>query len=279
MYKIKGIDQIEYGPAPAGQVQAWILEGRINAETLLLADGTTEWRPAASFPEFADLLEKSARAKAVPPPVSTSVDPDAFAREIIARGVQLDIGSCFRRAWDKMQKDFWAIVGVNLLIWLLIVVASGAYVGLLVFGPLMGGIYHYLLRKVRGQSARLEDAFAGFSMAFVQLMLAGLVTGILTGVGLLLCIVPGLYLLVAWSFALLLVFDRKLDFWPAMEVSRKVVNSQFWPICGLVLLCLLLNIAGLIVFVVAAAITLPLTTLAQIYAYEDLFSSGAAPVA
>ena len=42
-----------------------------------------------------------------------------------------------------------------------------------------------------------------------------------------LCILPGIYLGVAWIFTEALVIDKKLEFWPAMELSRKVV-SRHW---------------------------------------------------
>jgi hypothetical protein len=277
MFKVKGSDEKEYGPVSSAQVRAWVIEGRINARTPLLPEAATEWKEASQFPEFADLFESAWSAARVPPPIATSVDQDAAAREIIGRGFQVDIGSCLGRAWDLMQKDFWPIVGVNALVWLLIVAASGAYVGLIVTGPFLGGLYYFFLRKVRNKPAKLEDAFAGFSMAFVQLMLAYLVSTVLMGVGLMLCIIPGIYLWVAWTFALFLVIDKKLEFWPALELSRKVVHSQFWSIFGLVLLFLLLNLAGLIACVVGLLVTLPLTTLALIYAYEDIFSARPAP--
>src|SRR5712664_997687 len=56
MYKIIGADQKEYGPVPAEQLRQWIAEGRASGATLIRPQGTTEWQPLASFPEFADAL-------------------------------------------------------------------------------------------------------------------------------------------------------------------------------------------------------------------------------
>jgi hypothetical protein len=64
MYKIIGVDQREYGPISADQIRQWIREGRANASTLCQPDGTTGWRPLASFPEF---------GFAAPPPVAPPV--------------------------------------------------------------------------------------------------------------------------------------------------------------------------------------------------------------
>ena len=67
MYKIIGADQKEYGPVSAEQMRQWINEGRVNAQTKVLADGTTEWKPLAEVSEFAEALGISARPS---PPAS-----------------------------------------------------------------------------------------------------------------------------------------------------------------------------------------------------------------
>ena len=53
MYKIKGADGKDYGPIDANQVRQWIAEGRINAQTQVLPEGTAEWRAISELPEFA----------------------------------------------------------------------------------------------------------------------------------------------------------------------------------------------------------------------------------
>ena len=54
MYKIIGGDQKEYGPISADQLRQWISEGRVNAQTQALLEGTTDWKPLGAFAEFAD---------------------------------------------------------------------------------------------------------------------------------------------------------------------------------------------------------------------------------
>src|SRR5215510_2804202 len=53
MYRIIGADGNQYGPISADQLRQWIAEGRANAQTKILAEGTTEWKPLSEFPEFA----------------------------------------------------------------------------------------------------------------------------------------------------------------------------------------------------------------------------------
>jgi hypothetical protein len=60
MYRIIGADQKEYGPITAEQLRAWLSEGRINAQTRVCAEGTSDWKPLGSFPEFADAFPGTA---------------------------------------------------------------------------------------------------------------------------------------------------------------------------------------------------------------------------
>lgn len=58
MYKIKGADQQEYGPATADQVRQWIAQRRANEHTLAQGEGSLEWKPLSAYPEFADALQQ-----------------------------------------------------------------------------------------------------------------------------------------------------------------------------------------------------------------------------
>src|SRR5207302_5321575 len=127
---------------------------------------------------------------------------------------------------------------------------------------------------LRGQPAEVGGVFAGFGLALGQLMLGSVVAHVLTGIGLLLCILPGIYVLVAWwMFAPLLIVDKGLEFWPAMELSRKVVNKHWWPCFGLFVLSLFVGCAGVLAFVVGVFVTLPIALGAMVCAYQDIFGS------
>jgi uncharacterized membrane protein len=172
--------------------------------------------------------------------------------------------------------NFWPVVGASVLVFLAqtalgVIPFLGVVAELLLGGVFAGGLYHFLLKLVRRQQADVSDAFLGFRLAFVPLMLAGLVKSLLTAVGVALCILPGIYLGVAWVFTYLLVVDRGLDFWPAMELSRRVVTKHWWVLLGLLLVNLLLCLAGVLACVVGIFVAIPLGLGAVVYAYEDIF--------
>jgi len=67
MYRIIGIDGQQYGPVTADQIKRWLVENRVNAQTLAQVEGAPDWKPLVSFPEFA--LEAKA------PPTMPGVPP------------------------------------------------------------------------------------------------------------------------------------------------------------------------------------------------------------
>ena len=56
MYRVLGSDQKEYGPVGADQIRQWLIDRRLNANSLLQAEGSTEWKPLSFFPEFSATL-------------------------------------------------------------------------------------------------------------------------------------------------------------------------------------------------------------------------------
>lgn len=60
MYKIIGADGRQYGPISADQLRRWIAENRANAQTQVLAEGATEWKPLGALPEFSILFAPQA---------------------------------------------------------------------------------------------------------------------------------------------------------------------------------------------------------------------------
>jgi hypothetical protein len=285
MYQMIGGDEREYGPLTAEQLREFIAAGRANGETRIKKEGETEWRPLASYPEFSDpLAAKSSASPLLSGPAPDSgatsglplasptlpsglTDPDALAADALARNYQISIGLSFGRAWDLLKSDFWPIIGVSALVLIIMSVAGAVYL----HGPLLGGLFAYYLKRIRGQSAELADAFSGFTGKFLPLFLGGLVSSLLSSIGLLFCLVPGIYLAVAWLFLYPIVMDRNIGFWEAMEVSRKVLTKHWWGMFLLLLVSLVFNMGGALLCGIGTFVTIPLGMLAVAYVYEDLF--------
>jgi len=96
----------------------------------------------------------------------------------------------------------------------------------------------------------------------------GLVLGIILG---LLSLVVMVYLTVSYTFAQMLIVDRRLGVWQAMETSRKVATKQWFTIFGFVLVVGLLNVLGVLALLIGLLVTMPVAYLALAVAYREIF--------
>src|SRR5262245_48361390 len=80
MYKIIGADEKEYGPVSAEILKQWIAHGRVNAQTRVLPEGATEWKPLGEIPELAAALPiMTTSATAIPPTAGVAIPPRSGA--------------------------------------------------------------------------------------------------------------------------------------------------------------------------------------------------------
>ena len=70
MYLIIGGDGKEYGPISGADLRQWISEERLDAQSLAKAESDAEFRPLATFPEFADVFRTAGQVANTPPPLS-----------------------------------------------------------------------------------------------------------------------------------------------------------------------------------------------------------------
>jgi hypothetical protein len=272
MFTIIGADGKEYGPVSADKLREWIASGRANAQTQARRDGETAWSTLGSLPEFASAF---AARPASPPPsfadAAAQVDPKAYADAILARNAKLDFGAALSRGLDLLKTDYWTFVGITLLMTLIIGAAGMVPVAnLLLLGILTGGLQFYFIRKLRGERPELGDCFAGFSVMTGALVLAGLVVWVLTAVGFVCLILPGIYLAVAYLFTYVLILDHKLEFWPAMEVSRRVITANWFMMLLLVIVAGILSALGTLALIIGVVFTAPYFYAVFAAAYEQL---------
>jgi TM2 domain-containing membrane protein YozV len=80
MYKIIGADSQQYGPVSAEQIRQWLAENRVNAQTLIQAEGVADWKPLSAFAEFAGAAGSAPPPGAALPPTIAAVGSTLSAR-------------------------------------------------------------------------------------------------------------------------------------------------------------------------------------------------------
>jgi uncharacterized membrane protein len=217
MFKIIGGDGREYGPVSAAQIESWIAQNRANGQTQVKAEGTTDWRPLADFPEFAAWLKSREPGAAAPPAASDvftesaqgfapatgpAANPVAAARRSVGRDHRLGVLATLSRAWEIVTSRFLLTVGCTTLVTAAtflvgLIPGAGMAVRLLLTQVIVAGLFWLMLRVARDENAEFADAFGGFTRAIKPLALLSLITAVVQIFFVLLAASPILFKLVA----------------------------------------------------------------------------------
>ncbi|MCL4501952.1 MAG: zinc-ribbon domain-containing protein [Deltaproteobacteria bacterium] len=220
-----------------------------------------------------ELLEYAKFCPACGQPATQTVPaPKPFAERTAA---SLPLGEYLKTGWRLFLNYPAGFIGFFLVY---LVIQAALYpipymgnIAAFAVGPaLIMGNFIVCAKLLQNHPPQFSDFFLGFRF-FVPLLLTSLVGGVLTAVGFLLLVIPGVYLAVAYIFAHSLVVDRRLDFWPALETSRRTVNPIWFGMFGFCLLLVLVNIAGAIALGIGLLVTIPVTMCAVTTAYADIF--------
>jgi len=184
-----------------------------------------------------------------------------------------DAGQCLQRGWEIYKRAPLLLSGVTLAAAIVNAVAGTIpFATLLIYGPLLGGLYLLIIRIERGEAVEVGQYFDAFRQ-FLPLLLVTALTSLFVSIGLLLLVLPGIYLALAYSFSTLNVVDGGMDFWPAMESSRKTITAHFWRYLVLALLGLIIIVLSAIPFGLGLLVSVPVFLGAQ-YTFYRAVSGG-----
>jgi len=184
------------------------------------------------------------------------------------------MGEWLSRGWSVFTREgglFLAFSGIGWLFWIITCLVPHAFLLLFLLMPfLSAGFMSAALIARRGERLQFSDFWLPFQ-DFLPLLLANLVSWALLFAGLCTCGIVTVYLWVAYQFVFVLILDRRLDFWDALESSRKASTRQWFGIFAFSVVLLLINLAGIAMCGVGIIVTFPLTACALVEAYADIF--------
>ncbi len=149
-------------------------------------------------------------------------------------------------------------------------VAGFTYVGsLVVAGPLAVGWFIVAHKVDHDLDFTFSNFFDGFRKTW-PLILSSLLVGLSVLAGIILLIIPGIFIGVALMFAAYPVYFNNMDVVEAMKVSYRFIKKKWFHFFGFVIVLGLINIGGLIALGIGLFITVPATYLALYAAYQDI---------
>lgn len=197
---------------------------------------------------------------------------------LLQKSYVVKIGDYIGTGWETFKKNPGGFVGFTLVVFLINVAVAkinqsaspvGTLISLLVSGPLNAGFLIVAFKLLRNRATTFGDFFRGFNN-FLPLFLVSLVSSVMIGIGFILLLIPGIYLAVAYTFALPLVLEKKMNFWDGMEFSRKLISKNWFSFFGFAFVLVLVNLAGGLLLGVGLLVTIPLSVCAIAAAYADI---------
>ncbi|MEL0119859.1 MAG: GYF domain-containing protein [Opitutae bacterium] len=261
-YYIVGADGKEYGPVNEEDLRSWIDQGRAKETTLCRKGKDGDWKPLWKIINIGANFE-------TPHPVQNTVqesnpevvwDYITLRNQLLQRDAKISIGKYISKGWQLMNKRMGLLLGATIVAWLLVQVASVA--AIVLYGPIMGGLYWIYLCVLRDQHTTFEDLFSGFSHSFKKLFLAFLYQVLLA----IAVALPGLILAIL-GFALT---------YAQFDAANGDYNQTFpWFIGGGISFSLLIAILPLIVLSWLTLYALPIIMEYRLTAWEAVKLSAA----
>jgi len=212
----------------------------------------------------------------------------------------LDVGGVIRRVFSIYVEEAAVLMPAAAVVFVLsgilgtvlVAIAPGLVILALVISLLATTLFTGMVVELVAdvQDGRRDATAAGLLRAATpvlgKLILVGLVQGVLTVIGFVLLLIPGLILLTIWSVAApVLERPRGLD---ALRRSRELVRGNGWPVFGVILVLGVLVVVlsalvdaagesagtgvGIVVRVVVGVLSAPLSALAAAVLYVELLA-------
>jgi len=214
----------------------------------------------------------------------------------------LDVGGVIRRVFSIYVEEAAVLMPAAAVVFVLsgilgtvlVAIAPGLVILALVISLLATTLFTGMVVELVAdvQDGRRDATAAGLLRAATpvlgKLILVGAVQGVLTVIGFLLLVIPGLILLTIWSVAapvIVLERPRGLD---ALRRSRELVRGNGWPVFGVILVLGVLVVVlsalvdaagesagtgvGIVVRVVVGVLSAPLSALAAAVLYVELLA-------
>lgn len=143
----------------------------------------------------------------------------------------------------------------------------------LILFPLGVGLGLLGIRRAAGKETPVSTLWEPYSHAIPLIVMFALMA-VLIVAGFFLLVLPGIYLLIAYSFAPYLIVEKNMGVWQALETSRKAITQYWWRYFGLMLVAVLLIIIGAIPLLIGLIWMLPIVAIATGEVFAKTFGSG-----
>lgn len=203
---------------------------------------------------------------------------DNALNSLVTKGYDFNFSAYIHGGLDLYKKFMAQFAGFYIIVLAISYLSSFiAYLGLAIDFVLLpvftAGALLVANELIKDKTPSFNFFFKGFDF-IVPLLILNIVSGIIIILGFVLFIIPGIYLVVSYSIANMLILFLKYDYWSAMEWSRKIITKNWWKFLGFFLILGMINMAGFLFCGIGIIFTLPATVCMQFCAFEDIIGGA-----
>ena len=199
--------------------------------------------------------------------------------QLISTGYEVDLEKSFKKGWEMFKvyplysMAYCALIFSTQFLFAIYFSDFAILFSVFLAGPLYSGFFLVANKISREEKVTYPDFFAGFQY-YTPVMLVWVIGQIVIVFGILFLVLPGIYLLVGYMFALLIAIFGGVDFWKALEYSRKIIHVKWWRFLFLLLLLGVLNTIGALFLLVGLFLTVPLSFFTIYCVFEEIMQDA-----
>jgi uncharacterized membrane protein len=156
----------------------------------------------------------------------------------------------------------------------IIVGIIGWFVTLLVGAAIQSAYYSGVLDIANGQPVSIGSFFKPRNIGNV--IIATLIVGVITAIGFVLCIVPGVIASILLMFTVVALLDRNLPPVDSVKASFELAKANFGPVFITWLVIVATVAVGALLCGVGLLVAIPVAALIEVYAWRKLSGAGVA---
>ena len=187
----------------------------------------------------------------------------------------MDLMQLMRKARTLLEPHWILSIGVCLVCGLMVAIPSelnryGEIVSFLLAGPLQLGLCFFFLNLIKGKETHFELLFEGFKPLVTVLLSYAIIT-VLTVVGLVLLVIPGIVVALGFSMTYYIIAeDPEISFQAALEQSWKLTDGYKMELLELNLRFIPWYLLGVLCLIVGVLAVIPWHNITLTLYYEDL---------
>lgn len=183
---------------------------------------------------------------------------------------QVAVGAAIAFGWHQFVRRPWYLIGVSLSVCALFILMSGNGAVMTALGSIVyAGYLAFLISYSKNDEVSFDELFV-VDKRWIYFAFLVLIKSLLIFLGIILFVVPGVYLMLRFMFAELLVVDKGLAPVAALRASSEMTAGIKWKLLWFSIVSLAVLVLGLALFVVGAIPASIILSLAFIKLYRDL---------